>query len=462
MIPNGTRMTMNPFLRPTQLLIVGLSVASATHTVRAQDLGLRGEPQSHPIAIVDAFIEPVSGPSIDGGWILFDDGYILSLGSEDREFSDETMVVDGSGLSVYPGMIHPYSRLGLSEISAVDVSRDYSEYGSMTPEVYAKVAINPDSTLYPVARANGILLAASFPSGGRIAGHATVTRTDGWTIEDMSVVPDAGLVVSWPNLRPITASWMSRSPADQRKSAQAQVVELREFFDGALAYFEAKEAQPAIATDPRFEGIRPLFAQWCVSEAPSPLMAMAQDYEQIASAMDFAQDYGIGLVIVGGREAHLIADQLRANDVSVIILGTHRLPKRDDSAIDEAWKLPLQLHKAKVHWCLASVEMHGNERNLPYHAAAAVAHGLPVEAALRSITLSAAETFGVSQRYGSLEAGKSATLIVTDGNPLEITTQILHAFIDGRQVELKTKQTDLRDKYQQKYRLMEGSVSSTD
>ena len=182
------------------------------------------------------------------------------------------------------------------------------------------------------------------------------------------------------------------------------------------------------------------------------LLIDAEDYDQIVSAVSFAAERGIPAAIVGGRDAALCAGLLREHDVPVIVGGTHRFPKRADSPHDHAYTLPARLHEAGVRFCITGAERDGNVRNLAYEAAMAARFGLDEDEALRAITLSPAEILGVSDEYGSIERGKSATLIVTDGDVLEVTTNIERAYIDGRAIEMKSKQTDLRDKYLEKYR----------
>ena len=178
----------------------------------------------------------------------------------------------------------------------------------------------------------------------------------------------------------------------------------------------------------------------------------ADAIEQIETAVSWVRRAGLRAVLVGGRDADLCTELLLRNEIPVIVTGTHRMPRRRDSDHDEAFRLPALLHQAGVRWCLATRGRYYNERNLPYHAATAVAYGLPREVALRSITLSAAELLGVDDRIGSLEVGKAATLIVTDGDPLHIATAVQQAFVDGRAISLTNKQTELYDKYVEKYR----------
>ncbi len=432
--------------------ILALLVLLAT-TALAQDLGKKAPPQREAIALVHATIHTVSGETHAPGYLLFDKGRIVEVGAGSREFPEGVRVVDGTGLHAYPGFIAANTQLGITEIGAVRASRDFNEVGGVTPEVRAAIAVNPDSTLLPVARSNGVLAAAVFPSGGTIPGRASVLRLEGWTWEEMALRDDAGLVVQWPLARPIRARWMSRSEEEQVEAMRKGLERIQEIFARAEAYRDARAADAALPVDIRLEAmLRVLPGRGGASPAPLPVFFQAQEYDQIVSAVSFAAARGLRAVIVGGRDAPLCADLLKRHDVGVILQGTIVLPRRADSDYDEPFRLPARLQAAGVRWCLTSGEEPAHERNLPYSAALAVAHGLDRETAIRSITLSVAELLGVAGDLGSLEPGKSATLFLCDGDPLEIPTRVVRAFIEGREVDLSNKQTVLYEKYREKYR----------
>lgn len=404
-----------------------------------QDLGRRAEPQKAAVAIVGAEIHTVSGETIPDGYLLFDRGRIAGIGAGRRE---APTVVEARGKRLYPGFVCVNTQLGLTEIGAVRATRDMSEVGGATPEVRACVALNPDSTLIPVARSNGVLVAGVFPTGGPIAGRLSAVRLEGWTWEEMTIRAEAGIVVNWPLTRPVRAWWMEKSEDEQRKEIDRNLGLLRDAFDLAASWRAARAADPSTPTDLRWEAMDPAL----------PLFIHAQDYDQIVSAVTFAADRGWKCVIVGGRDAPLCADLLRRHDVAVVLQGTIALPKREDSDYDEPYRLPSLLEASGLRWCLTSGEEAAHERNLPYSAAMAAAFGLDRAAAIRSITLDAARILGVDRDYGSLEAGKSATMILTDGDPLEVATRVERAWIDGMEIDLSNKQTALAEKYRRKYR----------
>ncbi|GJM19281.1 MAG: imidazolonepropionase [Phycisphaeraceae bacterium] len=434
-----------------------LALSLAATGAMAQDLTHSAPAQDHAVFITGGTVHTVSGETIEDGVVAFNEGRITIVGDRATvmsriSLSQDTEIIDASGKHVYPGLIAPATRLGLTEINAVRAMRDYNEVGEFTPEVRAAVSVNPDSTLIPVARSNGILLFGTFPAGGRIPGRASVMRADGWTWEDMAADDSAGMVINWPAVRPRHQRFAGdTSRKDRQKEIKKQLDELNDFFDGAEAYIDATAADESHATDLRYEAMRAFLAD----EDPKPVFINANDADQITSAVTWSIGRGLRPVIVGGRDALSVSDLLVTNNVPVILRGTHVFPKRTDSAYDDAYTTPARLQAAGVSWCLDSADRDGNVRNLPYEAARAAAYGLDPAVALRSITLSSAEILGIADDYGSLESGKSATLIVTDADCLEVTSNVELAFIDGKRIDISNKQTKLRDKYRDKYQQLE-------
>lgn len=420
-----------------------------------QDLALKARAQERPVLIRGATVHTVSGDTIENASVVFDRGVITSVGrGEPAEIvAQSPTIIEARGRHVYPGLFGANTVTGLSEVNAARATKDVNEVGEFTPEVRPAVAVNPDSAIIPVTRANGVLLTGIMPAGGLIPGRVSVIALDGWTWEDMTVLADAGMMVNWPSVRPVTAWWMSRSESEQLEDIRKSLKRIEDFFDSASAYTAAKNASGNQPVDLRFE------AMGGVLSSAVPVFARADEFAQIESVCAFAQRRGLKLVIVGGRDAPLAAEAIKKAGAGVIVTGTFRMPRRGDSAYDEAFTLPARLESSGVEWCLATEGgefQTPHERNLPYHAALAVAHGLDRSAAIRAITLAPARLLGVADRYGSIEKGKSATLIITDGDPLEMTTIIEHAFIDGREVDLTSKQTRLNEKYREKYRRLEG------
>jgi imidazolonepropionase-like amidohydrolase len=431
------------------IVAAGLFASAAA----AQDLGHKAPAQQRPVLIMNATIHTVANGVIEDGGVLFSEGRIESIMAGEAlanwrraNRTADIEFIDAKGKHVYPGLIGASSTMGLAEISAVSVTMDTSETGVFTPEVRANVAVNPDSTHIPVARAAGVLINGVMPGGGTITGRASVIQLDGWTWEDMTIVEDAGLVISWPSMRPVRSAWVTMSEEEQLERSNRMLRALDDMFVRAEAYVAARDADPTLPVDVRLEAMRPAM------EGRTRVFINANELEQIQSAVSWATGRNLKAVIVGGRDAPKCLDLLKRHSIPVIVGGTHRLPSRRDAAYDEPFTVARSLHEAGVPWCMASGGGSTNERNLAHQAATAVAFGLPVEEGVRSVTLSPAEILGIDDRYGSIESGKSATLIVTDGNPLDIRTTVEMAFIDGRRIDLRNKQTDLRDKYREKYR----------
>ncbi len=451
---------------PARVHTIPALLASAVFTgiASAQDLERRPGPQDMPVAITHATIHTISGPAIADGFILFDKGAITEVGSMSggRAFTATTRVIDAKGKHVYPGLISPWTQMGLIEIQSIRPSNDTNEIGDFSPEAIASVAVNPDSTFMPVTRANGVLLCGVFPTGGTVPGRASVIRLDGWTNEDLALRRDAGLVLNWPVMRTVSAWWMDQNEEEQRRNTQRALDQIKDTFRTARSYIAQKDSAtlpPGVAptpTDLRWEAMRGVLTPPTPADKQSPVFISANDYDQITASVVWAIEEKLRPVIVGGRDAHLAGALLKKHDVPVIINSPLLMPKRDDSPIDEAYTLPARLEAAGVRWCIASGEETAHERNLPYAAALAVAHGLDHAAALKGITLSPAQILGVADSVGSLQVAKEATLFIASGDILEVSTTVETLFIRGRQLAPSNKQTELAEKYREKYRQQRG------
>ena len=420
---------------------LGCAIAVGNVTSRASD-AIPGAPQQQPIALVGGTVYPISNPPIENGIIVFDKGRIVAIGTADEvEIPADAKQINCRGKRVYPGLFEAHSQIGLTEVSAVRASDDRSEVGTLNPNVKAHVSVNPDTEMIPVTRANGVLLALTEPSSGLIAGQAAVLQLDGWTYEDLTLKAGAAMVVNWPSVPYELEKGQAATESDT-------VERLRRLLDEARAYAAARkqnaDTQP---TDLRLESLQPVLSR------KMPLLVHADSLAVIQSAVSFAVDQKLRLIIHGGYDAPLCAELLRKHDVPVIIAATYRLPRRRSDDFDSGYSLAARLHEGGVSFCISGGETTRtwNSRNLPYHAAVAVAYGLPYDVALRSITLSPAEILGVAKRVGSLEKGKDATLFVTTGDPLETPSNVTAAWVQGRSVDLTSRHLQLYRKYQKKY-----------
>jgi len=405
-----------------------------------------------PVAIVGGDVHRIDQPVIRGGVVLINQGRISAVGTaKSVPILETAQRIDATGMNVYPGLVNGYSDIGLREIDSVEETIDRSETGRLNPNVRSWVAINPDSELIPVARAGGVLTSMVAPAGPFFAGQAAVVRMDGWTWSEMLLKGPAAMIVSWEAMEP---SGDSTSQTTKLRSEQYQ--RLDHLLDNAARYGERRAAQgDSQPIDLRMESLL------AVVHGGLPLIAHADRRAHIEAAVAYAMQRKLRLVIYGGYDAAACSQLLVRADVPVILPGTYRLPLRRDDPYDAPYTLPARLHDAGVRFCIAA-ERTGypggasNDRNLPYHAGNAVAYGLDSDAALRSITLSAAEILGVADSVGSITAGKEATLMVVQGDILQVESQVVYAMINGRPVDLGNKHLSLFRKYQEKYRRLDN------
>jgi imidazolonepropionase-like amidohydrolase len=408
-------------------------------------------PQSEPILITNAVIHTVSGATIENGRMLFDGGRIQAIAGPSESIATPARVIDVGGKHVYPGMISAQSVLGLVEIDAVRATIDTTEPGLVNPNVRADVAVNPDSELIPVTRANGVLAALTVPqagSGSVIVGQSAVIALDGWTIEDMTIKAPAGLHVVWPQMR-FADDLPDERKKELEKTRDERLRAIEESFEAARAYRLLPAADRPFEVDLRWESMQPAL------EGNMPVFAHVQDLLQIRHALHIADEYGLRMILVGAADAWRVADLLAEKRIPVIVGAVQRLPLRAWEDYSTPFQNAAKLQAAGVLFAIATggdSNSAPNERNLPYEAAKAVAHGLPHDEALKAVTLYPAQILGVADRLGSLESGKDATFIVTDGDPLEITTHVERAFILGRELDLTTRQTVLYEKYRERLR----------
>ncbi|MEM9828440.1 MAG: amidohydrolase family protein [Planctomycetota bacterium] len=426
--------------------IMVFAIVALSATKLAAHDQIPGAPQSDPIALVGGTIHRVDGDVIESGVIVFEDGKITAIGKS-LTLPDGCQTIQCNGKQIYPGLFESISNIGLVEVNSVRASVDTNEIGSDNANLRSWIAVNPDSELIPVARANGILLASIAPDRGDLRGQVGVLAMDGWTYADMLVQGPAGMMVSG-------AAFDAGEDDDEERAKQRdeKLRKLTERLEEAARYAAARERSPRDQPiDVRLEALLP------VVNGDLPMIIDADRRRQIEAAVAFCVTHGIRPIIYGGYDAESCAELLRQYDVPVIIHGTYRLPRRRDEVYDFAYTLPARLKKAGVRFAIGG-EGSGypggasNARNLPYHAATAVAFGLSAEDAIRAITLSPAEIHGVADRLGSLTVGKDATLIVVDGDILETPSKVERAFIRGAAVDLGSKHETLYKKYLEKYR----------
>jgi len=432
-----------------QIMLIAVLLAGAALSLFGSDQ-VPAAKQDHPIVLVGGTIHTVSGEIISSGEILFIDGKITEVGATvSRPANVE--VIDISGKTVYPGFILPESQIGLTEISAVRATNDFRELGSINPNVRAKVAYNPDSEHIPVTRTNGIALTHSVPSGGLLSGTSAVMMLDGWTWEDAEMQGGGGVWMSWPNMTLRAGGRFfgpPRSPEEQMKAMKTALENLDKTFDEAEAYRKAMSAGTGSQrTDMRLEALVP------VLEKKVPLYVRASHVSQIKAAVNWINRRGYRMVLVGARDSWMVTDLLKTNNISVILRRTHSNPSRRWQPHNEAYTLPAILAEAGIPFAMSAGQIRA-ARSLPFMLGTAVGFGLDRNHAIRALTIDAANILGVGDRVGSLEPGKDATLIVVDGDPLEIRSDVQSMYIQGRHVDLTNHHTMLNEKYKERYRQM--------
>jgi len=429
----------------TTLLLTVITVSISSDQVPAP-------PQTHPILLMNATIHPVSADEIRRGAILFEKGVITAIGRRITNLPDNTETIDLQGKHVYPGMIAAASVIGLTEIGAVAVTRDFAERGDVNPNVRAEVAYHPDSEIIPVTRSNGVLLAHSCPTGGLISGTSAVMMLDGWTWETATLKAQTGLHINWPNMGAISSRRFRRSEEEVAKRREEAMKKLDSTFEEAQRYLVAKEAanqsgRIELETDLRWEAMLPVLRR------EVPVFMHASEVRQIESAVEWANRHNLKMVIVGGYDAWRVADLLKKYEIPVIYETVNSLPRRRWEDFDTPFTGPVKLYEAGVKYCISmGTGGASNHRNTPYEASKAASYGLPKNEALKSVTLYAAEVLGIADKAGSLEKGKDATLMITDGDPLEITTQVEQVYIQGKKIDMSDRHKILYDKYKEKYR----------
>ncbi|MEO8380037.1 MAG: amidohydrolase family protein [Acidobacteriota bacterium] len=401
------------------------------------------------MAIRNATIVPVSGPPIANGTIVFANGLITAVGAN-AAIPAGTTVIDGTGLFVYPGMIDSGSSVGLVEQDSVAGTVDTSEIGDFNPNARAAVAINPHSELVPVTRVSGVTHVVSTPEGGIISGQSALIQLAGWTPAEMVVLSPAAMHIRFPRLRSGSFGPPDEdAEKEQRKSYAKDVDRLRDLLRDAQAYSKAATARAKDKSVRRFDRDLMLEALVPVVEGRLPVVMHANLARDIRAALAFADEFKLKVILSGAQDVGRVLDDVKRRNIPVLLGPILALPQREDDPYDLIYSNAKTLYDAGIPFAIQTSDAH-NTRNLPYHAATAAAFGLPKDEALKAITLYPARIWGVADRLGSLEPGKSATLIVTDGDPLEIRTNVKRVFIAGEEISMDSRHTLLYEKFKKR------------
>ena len=420
-------------------------------------ISLAASAQEKPItyAITHAKIFIVNGAPIDDGTIVIRDGKISAVGAN-LEIPAGSQTIDGKGLQVYPGLFDSITQMGLSEISAVSATVDSSETGAFNPDVVAAEAILPSSQHIPVTRAAGITevlavpASGGFDSGGAsgiLGGQASAIRLGGWTINDMLLKKSVAMVLNWPKIETQSFDFSTfaikhKPYSEAKQEYDKQVTELTDWLDRARHYAlaEGHGGRADFQRDLKLEALIP------VTRGELPVLVFADKAHDIRNAVEFCDKQKLKMILAGGSEAYKVKDLLRSKAISVILRPTLTDPTDEDDPYDRLLTQPAELSAAGVRFAFGSFD-NSFARRLGQQAANAVSHGLPYDEALKAVTLYPAQIFNLADQVGTLEIGRAANIIVTTGDPLELTTDVRYLFINGQLTSTDNKQKSLFEKY---------------
>lgn len=402
-------------------------------------------------AIRNATIYPVTSAPIANGTIVFSNGIITAVGANVNVPGGAT-VIDGTGLSVYPGLIDSGTNIGLTEMDSVAGTVDTSELGDMNPNARTAVAINPHTEVVPVTRVNGITNALVTPEGGIISGESSLIQMAGWTPREMIVKAPVAMHFRFPRLRGAGFGDQAQdeeAEKERKKSYTKEVDRLRDLLRDAQSYGKAAAARSQDLKVTRFDRDLILEALVPVVEGRVPVILHASLARDIKAALKFADEFKLKVILAGATDVAKVIPEIKSRNIPVILGPILALPPREDDPYDLLFTSAKTLHDNGIKFSFQTGDAH-NARNLPYNAAACAAFGLPKEEALKAITIYPAQIFGVADKLGSLEVGKTANVIVTDGDPLEIRTNVKRVFIGGEDIVMDSRHTLLYDKFRQR------------
>lgn len=391
-------------------------------------------------ALTNATVETVTKGTITNGTVILRDGKIQAVGTN-VTVPEGAEVIDCKGLRVYPGMIDGGTQVGLSEVGSDNRTKDFNEEGEVIPMVKALTAVNPNSAIIPVTRVNGVTTVIASPTGGLFPGTSALINLFGYTPDQMYAGFE-GVMMTFPNTAR-RGFFDRRSDEELKKAAEKSLQQLNDVWDMAIQYYKLDSATKGKGLEyyPQMEALLP------VVDGHQTLMIEVNAAKDIQSALKWVKERKVKKVILTGvAEGWRVADEIARANIPVIVGPVIAVPSREYDRYDRQYANPGLLKKAGVTVAIRTADVE-NSRNLPYHAGFAAAYGMDKEEALKAITIVPAQLFGVSDKLGSIEVGKNATVFVCDGDPMETKTDIKYVFIDGWMVPLVTRQTLLYDEF---------------
>ncbi len=441
-------------MRPAAVVLASGAVAALPMLAHAQLGSFNPNPGPQgTFAIRGGTVVTVSGAEIPNGTVVISGGKITAVGAN-VQVPANAQVIDAKGLTVYPGMIETGSSIGLSEIGQGAVATvDIQEVGSFNPNAQAFYGIDPHSAHIGVARVVGITTVVSRPTGGILSGQAALMNLAGDTPPKMAVIPRLALVVELPRSGfggrgfARAAAIQQGAPADANRVRQAQMDSLRTLLRDADAYAKAQDAYAKDKSIPRPAHDVVLESMVPAVRGQMPVIFPADRANDIRDAVTFAEEMHLKPIIMGGEQAVDVAAFLKQHNVPVVVTAVMHIPSREDDPFDVNYSIPAKLAAAGVTFAISTGDKGSEVRTLPYNAGMAAAHGLSKTDALKSVTLWPAQIIGVGDRMGSIDVGKMANIVVTTGDLLEAKTDTKYLFIDGRNVPLDTKHTQLNAQF---------------
>jgi imidazolonepropionase-like amidohydrolase len=411
--------------------------------------------QSQPIALKNAKLLTVTHGTIENGTLIMQGGKITAVGAATAvNIPANAQQIDATGMTIYPGLIDSETALGLTEISAENMTNDLVEMSDeIMPHMHTAEAFHAESALIPVARFNGITNAMVAPaSGDTLPGQDSFIQLAGANASEMLLLRDNAMPLNFTGDErrnrggfekqkfPATRMGLAAQLRQAFIDAQDYKAKLTDYGRKKADASQNKKPEPlAPKRDLKSEALLPYL------EGKKTIVLAAESPSDLQTAVSLAHEFKLKFVLNHIAHSQPVLDYVASLKVPVIVGPIYETPKEDER-YDAVYSLPAQLQKRGVKIVFASYDAH-NVRNLPYQAGFATAFGLPYDEALKAITLNAAEIWGVADQLGSLDVGKTANLVVANGDPLDVKTDVKQVFIQGRSVPMTDRQTQLRDEY---------------
>ena len=427
----------------------------------------RPEEPAPIIALRGGKLLTITHGTIENGVVVMEHGKITAVGGANTAIPRGAQVIDATGMTIYPGLIDAETHLGLTEISAENMTNDMLESSDeIMPHMHTYDAFHAESELIPVTRMNGITNAILAPEAGdSLPGQDSFVQLAGRSRDEMVLVRDIALAMNFIGEVRRNGGRGSGGTSRYPETRMGVAAQLRQAFIDAQDYASRAEKRasggdtasssekPASGAEggrgsspPSFKRDLKLEALVPYLQGKKPVVLAARQADEVMTAVSLAREFNLKIILNHVDKAERLVDQIAAFKVPVIVGPIYTEPG-EEQRYDAVYTLPAELAKRGVKIAFASYDDDHNARNLPYQAGYAVAYGLPYDEAMKALTLNPAEMFGVADQLGSLDVGKTANVVVANGDPLDVKTDVKHVFIGGRELPLTSKQTRLRDLY---------------